>query len=315
MSDVLDPTSLPEGLGIPAEDWQQTPRSVRLVVLTLLKRLEALEARMNQNSSHSSRLPSTDAPATKRQRRMNAAERRKPGAKPGHPGHHQILLEPTSTVSLFPDACSCGQRELSALTPYDTHQVIEVPVIAPEVRHWLLHQGRCLSCGALCKASLPHAQRRGYGPRLTGCIGEMAGIVGASRRAVQDLCASVFGTPLSKGVIQKMVDRVSKAIMPHYTAIGEVARASLVNDIDEASWLLHGNRHWLWVMANPIVMRGPSHRIRSSLLTTWSRGGHSSKRGQSRCCYMVLTTTQDSVDYTGHTEHDYTSCCKTPKNQ
>ena len=44
-----------------------------------------------------------------------------------------------------------------------------------------------------------------------------------------------------------MVDRVSEAIVPHYTAIGEVARTALVNYIDETSWLLHGDRHWLWV--------------------------------------------------------------------
>jgi transposase len=62
---------------------------------------------------------------------MNATERRKPGAKPGHPGHPQVLLEPTATVSLFPDTCACGQRELGELTLYHTHQVIELPVIRP----------------------------------------------------------------------------------------------------------------------------------------------------------------------------------------
>ena len=51
-------------------------------------------------------------------------------------------------------------------------------------------------------------------------------MVGASRSAVQDLCASVFRIALSQGVIQKMVERVSKAIGPHDTAIGEVARTS-----------------------------------------------------------------------------------------
>ena len=253
MSDVLDPTPLPEGLGIPAEDWHQTPRSVRLVVLALLKRLEVLEAQVHQNSSNSSRPPSTDAPATKRQRRTKAAARRRPGAKPGHPGHPQVLLEPTATVSLFPGGCSCGQRGLVELTPYHTHQVIELPVIRPEVTHWVLHQGRCLSCGQLCKATVPADHASGYGPRLTGFVGEMAGIVGASRSAVQALCASVFSIPLSKGAIQKLVDRVSEAIVPYYNAIGEVARASLVNYIDETSWLMHGDRHWLWVMANSLV--------------------------------------------------------------
>jgi transposase len=188
---------------------------VRLVVLTLLKRLEALEARVHQNSSNSSRPPSTDAPATKRQRRMPAAEHRKPGGKPGHPGHAQVL------------------RELVELTPYHTHQVIALPVIPPDVTHWLLHQGQCRACGKLCRATVPPDQVSSYGPRLTGFVGEMAGIVGASRSAVQDLCTSVFGIPLSKGVIQKLVDRVSEALVPHYTAIGDVARSSLVNYIDE----------------------------------------------------------------------------------
>ena len=104
MSAGLDPAPLPEGLGIPTEDWHQTPVSVRLVMLTLLKRLEALEARLTQNSSNASRPPSTDAPAPKRQRRRPAAERRQPGGKRGHPGQPQVLLAPTATVALFPEA-------------------------------------------------------------------------------------------------------------------------------------------------------------------------------------------------------------------
>ena len=101
MSDLRgsDPMPLPDGLAIPAEDWHQTPASVRSQFLSLLKRVEALEARVNRDSSNSSRPPSTDTPAKKRQRRMQAAERRKPGAKPGHPVHQQVLLEPTSSVS------------------------------------------------------------------------------------------------------------------------------------------------------------------------------------------------------------------------
>jgi transposase len=263
VSDRLDPAPLPEGLDIPAEEWQQTPLSVRLVVRTLLQRLEALEARLHQDSSNSSRPPSTDVPLKKRHRRMQAADRRKPGAKPGHPGHPQVLLEPTATVALFPDACTCGQSIFADLRPYHTHQVIELPVIRPEVTHWRLHQGWCLSCGRQCKAAVPADYASGYGPRLTGFVGEMAGIVGASRSAVQDLCASVFSIALSKGAIQKMVDRVSEALVPHYTAIGEVARTALVNYIDETSWLLHGDRQWLWVMANSEVAYFQIHSHRS----------------------------------------------------
>jgi transposase len=301
VSDRLDPTSLPDGLDIPIADWQQTPLRVRRVMQTLLTRLDALEARLHQDSSNSSRPPSTDTPATKRQRRTTAAARRKPGAKPGPPGHPQVLLEPTLTVSRFPQACPCGHQGCVALTPYHTHQVIELPVIRPEGMHWLLHQGRCRSCGTLCKATVPGDQVSGYGPRLTGFVGEMAGIVGASRSAVQDLCASAFGIPLSKGAIQKMVDRVSAAILPHYTAIGDVVRTSLVNYIDETSWLTSGDRRWLWVMANPLGAYFQIHlhrsraRLRNSLRSggaSWSAMGISSitpGRGSGRVAWPICS--------------------------
>ena len=62
---LLDPVPLPDGLSIPAEDWQQTPASVRRQFLCLLKRVDALEARFNQDSSNSSRPPATDSPFKK----------------------------------------------------------------------------------------------------------------------------------------------------------------------------------------------------------------------------------------------------------
>ena len=76
-------------------------------------------------------------------------------------------------------------------------------------------------------------------------------MVGASQSVVQTLCASVFSIALSQGAIQKRSDRVSEAIGPHYTTMGEVARTSWVHYSDETSWLLHGDRQWLWGMANP----------------------------------------------------------------
>jgi len=42
-----------------------------------------------------------------------------------------------------------------------------------------------------------------------------------------------------------------------------VARTSLVDYIDETSWLLHGDRQWLWVMANPAVAYFQIHPNRS----------------------------------------------------
>ena len=59
------PTAVPTGLEIPPADWQQTPPSVQTLVVTLLQRLEAVEARLKQDSTTSQRPPSTDSPYTK----------------------------------------------------------------------------------------------------------------------------------------------------------------------------------------------------------------------------------------------------------
>jgi transposase len=120
-----------------------------------------------------------------------------------------------------------------------------------QVTHVVLHEARCPQCGRLLKAPLPEEHRYGYGPRLTDLIGELTGAQRDSRSAVQQFCTSVLGVPISRETIQRMVDRVSGAITPHYEAIAAKARRAPVNSIDETAWYQHGVLAWLWVMVNP----------------------------------------------------------------
>jgi transposase len=249
---------LPAGLPLDATRWEQTPVVVRHVVVHLLAviqqqegRIAALEARLSQNSRNSDRPPSSDPPYE--QRTARSGEHGQPGAKRGHPGHRQALLVPTEIIEVTPEACPCGQRKFHAPTPYHTHQVIDLPEIHMQVTHVVLHEARCSQCGRLLKAPLPEKYRYGYGPRLTALIGELSGSQRGSRSAVQEFCTSVLGVPISRGAIQRVVDRVSEAITPHYEAIAGKARSTQVNYIDETAWYQHGVLAWLWVMANTTV--------------------------------------------------------------
>ena len=147
--------------------------------------------------------------------------------------------------------------------PYHTHQVIELPEIQMAVMHVMVHEAHCPQCGRLLKAPLPEEHRYGYGPRLTALIGELSGSQRASRSAVQEFCPSVLGVPISRGAIQRAVDRVSEAITPHDEAIAGKARSTKVNDIDETAWYQHGVLAWLWVMVNPTVALFTVHASRS----------------------------------------------------
>jgi transposase len=254
------PTSipLPDGLPLDAATWEQTPLAVRQWVIqqeerlrTLEARIAALEARLQQRSHNSDRPPSSDSPYEKPTGRPGAQGR--PGAKPGQPGHRQALLAPTEVIEVKPSACSCGQTACLDTSPYSTHQVIELPEIQMVVRHFVLYEAYCPQCGQITKAQVPPEAAAGQGPRLTALIGELSGSQRTSRSAVQAFCVSVLGVHLSRGAIQRAVDRVSEAITPHYEAIAVKAREATVNYIDETAWYQHGVLAWLWVMVNATV--------------------------------------------------------------
>jgi transposase len=216
----------------------------------LKREVERLKGTIRSDSSNSNKPPSSDSPYKKKSKEKRGKRR---GAKKGHPGHRQEMLEPTKTESVVPVQCPCGGKEFTGLKPFHTHQVIELPEIRMEVTHFVLHEGRCLDCGKLQKAQLPVNRQSGYGPRLTAFAAEVGGIQGNSRSTVRDLFRSVLRIPICNGTVQKMIYRVSEAIKGHYEAIGREARRAAVNYVDETSWFRSGALQWLWVMTNAAV--------------------------------------------------------------
>jgi transposase len=277
-----DPTNTIWPFPFTPQDWAQTPLAVQAYVRTLRDevaqlhdRVETLEARLTQNSTTSSRPPSSDSPYKKPRRHTTSTTPCKAGGKPGHTGYRQVLLAPTRIVEVHPERCACGNTAFAGTRPSYTHQVIELPPITLEVTHWVLDQGWCQACGRWGHAHVPAEHASGYGPRFSALIGELAGTYGNGRRMVQAFCASVLQVPISLGAIQKVLDRVTQAIDPYYVVIATQARQSSVNYIDETSWFCRHTLHWLWVMASERVALYMVHPRRSkeafaALIDDWA---------------------------------------------
>jgi len=261
----------------PEQDWHQTPPSVQNHVVELQnqlnelktqhdqlhKQVDRLQGRVDKTSQTSSKPPSSDSPFTKPKKPKRRRSSGKRGAQEGHPGSGPALLEPTEVQHIYPAPCACGHGELGTPRLYHTHQVIELPPIDMQITHFLLHQAPCVGCGRMIKADVPSQYATGYGPRLSGLIGELSGMHGTSRRLVQDFCHSVLHISLSLGAIQKVIDRVSCAIVPHYEAIAELARNATVGYIDETPWYCHNSLQWLWAMTTDTVSLFLIHANRS----------------------------------------------------
>jgi len=260
------------------EDFQATPEPVRRHIIQLedmvikldketedlKKRVSKLENRLNKNSQNSSKPPSSDSPYEKPLKKTEKSKRKR-GGQIGHKGHKQKLMEPATEDILFPDTCDCGCSSFDpeSIKPFYTHQVIELPKIEMDVRHFILNQGVCTQCGNIVKAHLPKEHQTGYGPRISALIAEVSGIQGNSRETVRTFCQSVLNFSISSGAIQKVIDRASEALKPVYNKIGDIAQNSRVNHIDETSWFQNGSLNWLWVMVNSTVAYFMIHKNRS----------------------------------------------------
>jgi len=95
------------------QDWEHTPPAVQAYVHTLHheliqlhERVDALAGRLKADSTTAHRPPSSDSPSKKPRQRTTTS--RKAGGKPGHPGHRQAFLPPTTVQEVRPARCACG---------------------------------------------------------------------------------------------------------------------------------------------------------------------------------------------------------------
>src|SRR5260370_37016042 len=101
---------------IPESLWKTVPPEAQAAILgvitSLEKRISDLEARLNQNSTNSSKPPSSDSPAVKVKRRPPAlSSGRKRGGQPGHKRHTRALVPPErlrETFEVKPAHCGGG---------------------------------------------------------------------------------------------------------------------------------------------------------------------------------------------------------------
>src|SRR5262245_50794817 len=139
-------------------------------VAELKRQVQDLKARLDQDSTNSSRPPSTDPIGLKRRPPAPPSKKRR-GGQAGHPRRMRALVSPervTSVTDCRPAACRrCGH----ALSGEDAeplrHQVAELPPVEPEVHEYRLHRLPCPRCHTVTCGALPDGvPRTAFGPRL-----------------------------------------------------------------------------------------------------------------------------------------------------
>ena len=252
---------------IPVELWSQIPPTAQAAILALVRqyeqRLQALQRkvdqrteRLNQNSTNSSRPPSSDPPHVKRRPPKPSSGRRK-GGQPGHARQQRPLVPPEQvqqTIPLMPLACrKCGHA-LHGEDPHPRrHQVAEIPPVQAEVTEYRLHRLICPDCGTRTCASLPAGVPTGaFGPRLQALLAILAGGYRLGKRPIRQLAHDLFGLSISTGMVAKLERATADALQQPMAELEEYVRAQHAN-VDETSWREAMHKAWLWVVVTPLV--------------------------------------------------------------
>jgi transposase len=227
-------------------------QGLEATVAVLQERVRELEARLAQNSTNSSKPPSSDPPGVVRPAKKTKGKKR--GGQPGHRGHHRMLLPPerVEKVEHVPAGCGhCGHSLAGAEEgrPAHVHQVVELPPIRAEVKEHRMVCLRCPKCSGLTRAPLPvEVGGKHFGPRLTALAGLLVGHYRMSRRSTVDLLGRLLDVPApSLGSSEACTQETSAALEAAYGEARSEVRLSWWAGVDETPWKLRGKKMWLWV--------------------------------------------------------------------
>jgi transposase len=249
-------------LPIPGPLWGTVPADAQAALLdvwaSMQDRIAALEAtvrdlqaRLQLNSTNSSRPPSSDPIGLKRKPPAPPSRRRR-GGQPGHRKSFRALVPPEklrSSTDCKPEACRrCGQA-LSGDDPDPlVHQVAELPRIEPIVDEYRLHRLACPGCGRTTCGTLPAGVPTvRFGPYLQATLATLAGAYRLSKRQIQQLAGDLFGLSISTGMISKLERLSAETLQAPYDELATAAHTAEVTHADETGWREDRHKAWLWV--------------------------------------------------------------------
>jgi transposase len=247
------------------EEWVQTPPAIQEFVLSLLVRVQALEAevaalreQLNRNSGNSSQPPSSDGPKKASTPIRRPKSERQRGGQPGHAGTTRKLVpleQVKASYDLKPPAChQCGEPLTGEDAEPYRHQVTDIPPVVAEVTEYRVHTLVCGRCGVETPAELPAGiPQSAFGPRLQAMVSLLSGRYHLSKRDAAEVMTDFFQAEVSLGSVPTLEQRTSEAIKEPVDEARAYVKKQPVLHLDETGWREANQKAWLWLAATTLV--------------------------------------------------------------
>lgn len=245
------------------------PEAVALAMLAASQRIAEQTATIVrlQNGS-ATPTPSTPSGAIPIYTKPSAPKRRKkPGARPGHPGSRR----PTPTridkrQSHRLKCCPCCGGALQRCDRSRTRIIEDIPEsIDPVVTEHTIHRDYCPHCKKHVEPVVPDAMpNAALGHQVVALTSWHHYGLGLTLEQIISILENHLQTQLSAGGLIDIWRRLAEALAPWYEQLAEEALRSALLHADETGWRVNGQTWWLWCFANHQVCYYMIDRSRGS---------------------------------------------------
>jgi transposase len=213
-----------------------------------IKLLEEKIAKLEKNSSNSSKPPSSDiVKPTKVVRKL--FRRRKRG---GQHGHKKFIRQPFGSEQVDEVIeYELKDKDAQGLEPLDEWFVIQQIVLPEKMYKVIEHRARKyldLATGRIHIALISNEVRKGglFGADITAFAAFMKGRCYMSYTTIQQFFKELMKLDISRGMLCKATQKVSEALKPSYEQLARCLPDESRVNVDETGHHNDGKLHWTW---------------------------------------------------------------------
>lgn len=234
-----------------------TLEALLAAALQRMAELEAKIARLEKNSSNSSKPPSSDIVKPPKPAPPEGGKR-KIGGQPGHERHER---EPFAAEAIdrveehqLQECPDCGGRVRAARLPPRVIQQVELVAKPVEIVEHRAEACRCVKCGKIHYAPLPAAVEHGglIGPQLTALVGYLKGVCHGSFSTCAKFFRDVLQIKVSRGQLVKVVNKAAASMAGAYEQLRALLPDEERLNVDETGHKEKGKPWWTWCFRAPL---------------------------------------------------------------
>ena len=238
-----------------------------LMVDKLEKRIKELEARLNMNSTNSSKPPSTDNKLTKSKKPTNTNSKKKRGAQAGHKANNlKIVATPDIIEVLLPKKCSCCNSSLKNIdsSKYEKRQLFDLPDIKMKVTEYQAHSLKCTKCNTINKAEYPENinATTQYGNNLKSFVNYLNTYQMLPYERIVETIEDISSHKIAAGTIYNFLSSNYEKLENFESKLEESLLNEDILHSDETGANIKTNLHWIHVVSSSVMTYYMLHQKR-----------------------------------------------------